>query len=152
MEKVVNKMAKFLASPISKAVGGIVLVIGTMLFTSFTTSKSVTDGLKDYYTFQSKQAIREVLNEEVIPQLKTQGEAIARLEKTTDALVCGTYDGYVKDINKYYEKYQKGDSADFTKTNFDAMSGWWKKLPEDRKTDALRMKYEMLMAYYPNLK
>lgn len=139
-------------NPLVKVFAGIITVIAVALFSSFATQKSVTDSLKDYAQYNFKESIRAVLKEEVIPQLQTNAAAIDSLKKTTDALADGVYNGYVKDINKYYEKLQKGDVQDFTRTNFDAMTGWWKVLPDDKKTDALAFKYNTLMAYYPNLK
>lgn len=148
----VNIMSKILLSPVAKALALVIMFFITIILTSATTQRSASEQLSDYAKYQFKQSIREVLSEDVIPKIEKQGEAIARLEVTTSSLVSGTYDTYVKDIMKYYEKYKKGDVGDFTKTNFDAMAGWWMVLPESRKTDALAMKYKALMDYYPNLK
>jgi hypothetical protein len=155
MDKVVEAMSQFVDNPLVKLIGSVVIIAILMMFSSFTAqnvmSKNVKDQLADYVAYQNKKVIVEALNETVMPTLNKQGEAIARLEVTTNTLVEDKYDSYVKDINKYYEKYKKGDTEDFTKTNFDAMTGWWMCLPATRKTDALKVKYDALMSYYPNL-
>jgi hypothetical protein len=155
MDKVVAAMSKFIDNPLVKLVGSMVIIAILMMFSSFTAqnvmSKNVKDQLADYIAYQNKQVIVNALNETVMPTLTANGEAIARLEKTTNTLVEDKYNVYIKDINKYYEKYKKGDVGDFTKVNFEAMTGWWLCLPDSKKTDALRVKYDALMAYYPNL-
>lgn len=146
-----EEMSKLIANPIVRLAAFIVFVAGVFIFCSFTFQKSASDQLADYAHYQFKQSIREVLAEEVTPALKQNGEAIARLEVKTDALVQGTYDEIIRQVEKTYEKYKKGDYGDFTKTNFDALSKNWKMLPDEKKTDALKMKYDALMKYYPNL-
>jgi hypothetical protein len=156
MEKVVEIMGKIFASKAAKLVGVFVLVFLVGMLSSFSAQNIITRGTKeqlsDYIAYQNKQIVIEALNETVMPTLMANSEAIARLEATTKELVDDKYAGYIKDITKYYEKMQKGDTGDFTKTNFEAMSGWWIKIPDDKKTDALKMKYAALMAFYPNIK
>ena len=141
-------MGNVFKSNFAKLIASVLAVLLAMLFTSFTTQLSIKDQLYDSY----KQSIREVIKEEIIPVLEQQGEAIERVEKKADSLLSGTYDDMVRNITKYYEKYSKGDYGDLTKTNIEAMTGWWKQLPDDRKTDALKIKYDTLISYYPDLK
>lgn len=151
MEKVVDQMSKFLASPVSRFFGSCIVIVIAVLFTSFTTNKSATDQISEFANFQFKTAIREVLAEEVTPKLNENAQAIARLDEMVDMQMQSIYDETVRQIEKTYEKYQKGE-RDFTKVNFDAIAKTWKALPDERKTDALCVKYTTLMAYYPNLK
>jgi len=148
---VIDKMNKFLNNPIARIVSMFVVIVMTILLTSAATNKTATEQISDFARYQFKTSIREVLNEEVMPALQENSEAIKRLDTMVDMQMQSIYDETVRQIEKTYEKYQKGD-RDFTKVNFDAMAKTWKALPEERKTDSLCVKYKTLMAYYPNLK
>ena len=147
-----EKVDELMKNQIVKLCSVIVTVLSVAIFSSFATQKSIMESVNNYAQYNFKESVRAVLNEDVLPRLQENAIAIDDLKNTTSALADGVYNGYVKDINKYYEKYQKGDYGDLTKTNFEAMAGWWKVLPDSKKTDALIFKYNALMSYYPNLK
>lgn len=151
IEKVVEQMSKFLASPITKFLTMCGVIIISVLLTSFTTNKSATDQISEFANYQFKNAIREVLAEDVMPRLEENADAIKRLDCMVETQMQSIYDETIRQVEKTYEKYQKGE-REFAKVNFDAIAKTWKALPENRKTDALRVKYETLMAYYPKLK
>ena len=144
-------MKKFLSNPIAKAIGMCLVLFCTIVFTSFTTQKTAGEQVAQFAQFQFKTAVREVIAEEVMPKLIENAVAIDRLDCMIDQQMQAIYDETVRQIEKTYEKYQKGE-RDFTKVNFDAISKTWRALPDERKTDTLKSKYSILMAYYPNLK
>jgi chromosomal replication initiation ATPase DnaA len=151
VKEVYETMAKILSSPIAKAVGMVIVLICTILFTSFTTQKTAGEQVAQFAQYQFKNAVREVIAEEVMPKLIENAEAIERLDCMVDQQMQSIYDETIRQIEKTYEKYQKGE-RDFTKVNFDAIAKTWKALPDERKSDTLKSKYEILMEYYPKLK
>lgn len=141
-------MKKLVNNPITKFVTGTVIIIFVAVFSSFVTGKNMQGSISSFTKFQFKTAVTEVIKEEVTPQLEEIKTIAISARDGVVELQKNKYETWAKDITKYYEKFKKGDIEDFTETNYNAMTDWWKTLPDSYKNDSLKMKYAALIDYY----
>ena len=158
MKGVYEAMKKIISNPIFTFVAIVLSIMATGMFTSASSGADYKKAIIEFVEKTNTEAIKSVINEVITPRLDSIDDnmmsidkRVGNLEKGVNTLNEGTWQDHVKDINKYYEKYKKGDIQDFTKTNFEAMTGWWKDLADRYKDDALINRYNILVEYYSKI-
>jgi hypothetical protein len=151
-EKAVEKMAKFFGSPVVKWVGVVLAFFGMGVLSSFTTKVNIQDQFTQFTSEQYEKSIQAVVDKSVTPQLKEQSQILSRLETKITFLSEQTEGTIIRQIERDYEQYQKGNYNNISETNLKYEAENWVNISDDRKNAILEREYTVLMDYYARIK
>lgn len=152
MTQGVSIMEKILKSKITKSIGIVLAFLGMAILSSFTTRSSLEEQFADFTEMQFEKSVQRVMDKTVTPQLSTLIISVDRIETKVDAQGMAIVSEIIRQIEKNYEKYQKGDFADISETNLKYVSDNWILVPEEKRTDILKKEYAVIIDYYVKIK